>query len=279
MLKGLYVTQPNTLVIPSSTPDLLDSEFWGVREVDGLGRPDATTYTADRVGTDASFWSGLTVKSRKITLSVDAQADIYKMELYKLLGYGEKRRMFFETDTGTYWIDGYTTGMKYTASPSSVSEFEIPFYCPYPWFRSAKYHEKAITYGGGAVSVSQNGDVRAGIELYLTMESEINLHEFSMSLRKQSAMQSAISYNSSTFHSLKDAPRREDAVLLIDTTPGNHTFFTAQAVQDITITNDWCTVPPTGAVDISTEISISSGVTLATTASGFIRWHDTWSGI
>ena len=274
MLKGLYVTQPNTLVIPSSTPDLLDSEFWGVCEVDGLGRPDATTYTTDRVGTDASFWSGLTVKSRKITLSVDAQADIYKMQLYKLLGYGEKRRMFFETDTGTYWIDGYTTGMKYTASPSAVSEFEIPFYCPYPWFRSAQYHEQPITYGGGSVSVSQNGDVCAGVEMYLPSTFVGVLAQFGLS----SSDGTSFEYGSDEYQHLNGSST--SPVLLADTTPGNHRFLVKKAIRDIALTNGWCTVPTIGTTAaLTATITTVSGINFDTTADGFLRWHDTFTGI
>ena len=274
MLNGLYVTEPNTLIIPSGAPDLLDSEFWGICEIDGLGRPDAATYTADKVGSDASFWSGLSVKSRKITLSVDAQSDIYKMQLYKALGYGDKRRMFFETDAGIFWIDGYVTGMKYTSDASAISEFEIPIFCPYPWFRSAKYHEKAITYGGDAVSVSQNGDVRAGVGLYLPSTSTGNLNYLKVSSAPDGY---AIKYESSEYQHIMGIANQP--ILLIDTTPGNHAFLASKMVQDIAITKDWCTVPATGAVNISAQIGIWSGLNYIETANGLIRWHDTWSGI
>lgn len=278
MLKGLYIDSwvggVRDEKIPSGAVNLVNNKDFDLREVDGLGRPDAEMYTQDKVSVDASFYSGQTIKSRTITLTVKTRNDFCRMQLYHMLGYGDKRCIFVETDAGTFWIEGYVKGASYTAKPAERQEIEISIFCPYPWFQSAQYHEQPITYGGGSVSVSQNGDVCAGVEMYLPSTFVGVLAQFGLS----SSDGTGFEYGSDEYQHLNGGSN--SPVLLADTTPGNHRFLAKKAIRDIALTNGWCTVPTAGkAVALTATIATVSGLSFDTTADGFLRWHDTFTGI
>lgn len=264
MVKGFYSIPAGSTAIPAGSPNLIHIDRYGIREIDGVGRPEADMYTTELVGADASVYSGQTVKSRTITLSVDAQNEYAARELYRQFPYNTKRRFVFETDYDTYFIDGIAKGMPRTQGTSCRSEFEIPIFCPYPWFRSFRAHSKNFTFNE-EFGVTQAGDVRAGIEIYANLTAEAKLTVFKIVDGKGNE----IRYNSDIVYT----PSRAGKALLIDTTPGLHRFLRLKAVKDIRIINDWVTVP---AGEDGTSITASMN---AVGASGTAVWYDTWSGI
>lgn len=264
MLNGLYVTEPKTLIIPPEAPNLLDNESWGICEIDGLGRPEAEQlYTTELVGADASIYSGQSVKSRIVTLSVDAQDEYSMRALYKQFPYNTKRRLIFETEYDTYFIDCIAKGMPRTQGISNRAEFEISIFCPYPWFRSLRPHKKNFTFGD-AVDIEQDGDICAGVRIYANLGLTEKLTNFSISDQTGNK----ITYESDIAYIPAAAGNR----LLIDTTPGAHAFLRLKDVQNIRIKNNWVTVPVGERTTITTSIN-------AVNASGTIEWYDTWSGI
>lgn len=266
MLKGLYIGGTNDYTIPASASNMLNNKTLDVCEIDGLGRPSADLYTTELVGADASVYSGQTVKSRSITLSVKPRGDAGRMALYRMLGYGQKKRIFLESDTGVYWIDGYVKGATYAAKPAQQSEIEIPIFCPYPWFRSLKAHEVFVPFGT-SFSAQQAGDIRAGLDVYVGVNTAGKMGSFGLSDSKGNA----VSYHSNSYYQITGA---KGYVRLVDTTPGAHGFITAKAIQNITLTNDWVTVPPD-----EEETTITATFNTDGTPDGKFVWYDTWSGI
>ena len=269
MLKGFYVTDTTEHILPQGAVNLIESDKYGIREVDGLGRPDAEMYTNSIAGADASFYIGQTVKSRTITLSVDAQNDFYRMELYKLFGYGKKKRIFLETNTGTYWIDAYAKGMTYATKPAIRTEFEIPIFCPYPWFRSVKCHEKQLKTNEQVTihDCSHSGDICAGLQLRSALYVDVLVEQISMENRNN-----AVSFDTrvATFG---------EEIVLLDTTPGEHVF-----------AGGWRMTPPsnskiTGAMPTLLPYESQNIIIYVNSAGSyeedvcFLRWYDTWSGV
>ena len=264
MLKGFYSIPAGSAAIPAGSPNLIHIDRFGIREIDGVGRPQADMYTTELVGADASVYSGQTVKNRTITLSVDAQNEYAARELYRQFPYNTKRRFVFETDYDTYFIDGIAKGMPRTQGTSRRSEFEIPIFCPYPWFRSLRAHSKSFTFGKEFGTV-QNGDVRAGIKIYANLSTQAKLTTFTII----DGNGNEIRYNADIVYT----PTHAGNTLLIDTTPGLHSFLRLKATKDIRIINDWVTVP-VGKEGTSITASMN-----AIGALGTAVWYDTWSGI
>ncbi len=266
MLKGFYSIPAGATAIPAGSPNLIHIDRYGIREIDGVGRPEADMYTTELVGTDASVYSGKTVKSRTITLSVDAQNEYATRELYRQFPYNTKRRFVFETECDTYFIDGIAKGMPRTQGVSQRSEFEIPIFCPYPWFRSLKAHEVFAPFGT-SFSAQQAGDIRAGLDVYVGVNTAGKMGSFGLSDSKGNA----VSYHSNSYYQITGA---KGYVRLVDTTPGAHGFITVKAIQNITLTNDWVTVPPD-----EEETTITATFNTDGTPDGKFVWYDTWGGI
>lgn len=266
MLKGFYSIPAGSAAIPAGSPNLIHIDRFGIREIDGVGRPQADMYTTELVGADASVYSGQTVKNRTITLSVDAQNEYAARELYRQFPYNTRRRFVFETEYDTYFIEGIAKGMPRTQGTSRRSEFEIPIFCPYPWFRSLRAHEVSAPYGT-SFSARQAGDIRAGIVAYAEMAAGGKLRTFELS----DNVGNAVSYRSSSYYQHVGT---KGYVRLVDTTPGAHGFMSAKAIQDITLTNDWVTVPPD-----EEGITITATFNTSETQNGKFVWYDTWGGI
>lgn len=307
MLKGLYIAGTNDYTIPADVMNILNSKMLDVCEIDGLGRPSADLYTTELVGTDASVYSGQTVKSRQITLSVKPRNDLERMKLYRLLGYGQKKRLFFENDAGIYWIDGYVKSATYAAKPAQRAEIEIPIFCPYPWFRSIEARQKAFAFGGDAITLQHNGDMPAGIKIYAPAQLAGRMIGFTLE-----SGENRIEYGSNEVYS--NSGGSTAYTLICETTPGVHRFHAAKSIRDIKITGGWITVPADDSIDLSADIRYIGSGTFTVEQSplrtvtndgnmviisqniaskgetvtpepveiskiGYAIWHDTWSGI
>ncbi len=265
MLKGLYVTDVSSS-IPATADNLINSGVLDVTEIDGLGRPSAELYTTELVGADASVYGTQSVKNRTITLSIQTRSNADRMELYRRFGYGNKRRLFLENDTGVYWIDGYVKGATYAAKPAKLTELEIPIFCPYPWFRSLLAHKVDVPFGTSFIA-QQRGDICAGIGASVEINTAGNMTAFALS----DSAGNAITYTSSGRYKLTGA---KGYIQLVNTTPGAHAFFNAKAIQDISVTKSWVTVPPNSEI-----ATITATFNTNETPNGRFIWYDTWSGI
>lgn len=268
MLKGLYIASLSDIsggTIPSGAQNMLTNKDFDVYEIEGLGRPSAELSESELVGADASVFSKISVKNRNITLSVKTRSDTGKFNLYKLLGFGEKRRLFFENDAGIFYIDGYTKGATYTAKQARLDDFEVPFFCPYPWFRACREHRQDITFGS-AFTARQAGDICAGIRIYASVDTTMELSAFDISDQRGNA----IHYDTTSVYT----PSRAGLALLVDTTPGAHSFLRLKDAKNVRIENDWVTVPVGEDTTITASIkNYARGVL------GVAAWRDTWSGI
>ena len=267
MLKGLYITNANNETIPSDAINLVNNTELDLREVDGLGRPDAEMYTQEKIAVDASFYSGQTVKSRTITLSVKTQNDLYRMILYRMLGYNDKRRIFVETDAGVYWIDGYVKGATYAAKPAVRQEVEISIFCPYPWFRSQSLNKVPVALDGQYNSVgmlSNAGDVPAGIQLWYPAG-----HADTITSIECSGGSGALELS----EEIRVESLSKDT-LLLDTTPGD--YYICDDVHGISIEN----VEIYGYLPTINPAALPVNVrAVGASTTGYIGWYDTWSGI
>ncbi|MCD8356255.1 MAG: hypothetical protein LUE11_06755 [Clostridia bacterium] len=152
--------------LPSDVVDLLDTRTFGTIEITGLYRPTADDYITELGGVDASHYGGMSVKYREIKLNLDAQTDIERMRLYRVLPYGKPRRFWIETNAGVFWIDGYVTGMPEGSSDNEIiANLDVTIKCPYPWFRSLERHE-GLLENGIAIAVQQDGDIPSGLTVY-----------------------------------------------------------------------------------------------------------------
>lgn len=266
MLKGFYVAPAGATTIPSASPNLIHIDKFGIREIDGIGRPEAELYTTELVGADVSIYSGQSVKSRTITLSVDAQDEYSMRTLYKQFPYNTRRRLIFETEYDTYFIDGIAKGMPRTQGVSNRAEFEISIFCPYPWFRSLLAHTVDVPFGT-SFTARQHGDICAGIRASVEINTAGDMTNFGLS----DSAGNAITYTSSGRYKLTGAT---GYIQLVNTTPGAHAFFNAKAIQDISVTNNWVTVPPNGEI-----ATITATFNTNETPNGRFIWYDTWSGI
>lgn len=270
MLKGLYIDSwvggVRDEKIPSDAVNLVNNKDFDLREVDGLGRPDAEMYTQDKVSVDASFYSGQTIKNRTITLTVKTRNDFCRMQLYHMLGYGDKRCIFIETDAGTFWIEGYVKGASYTAKPAERQEIEISIFCPYPWFRSLKLNRMPIALNDQYNKIdwlSNVGDVEAGIQLWYPAGHSDDITSISVSSG------GAIKYSAEM-----RVENLKGDTLLLDATPGDYYIredVHGLSIEDVEIAGGLPTINPS-ALPVTVRAAGAS-------TTGYIAWYDTWSGI
>lgn len=276
MLKHIYVGEPSGSIIPADAVDLMDTSTFGTIKVIGLGRPDADLYSFAYAGIDASCVSGMSVPSRTITLEVDTQNEYQRMRLYRILTYKKARRFWIVNDTGIYWIDGYVTEIPYDEEGHDISSFEIPVFCPYPWFRSVELHEKEIIVGASElVHLKQSGDAPAGILVY-EQGTLLEIGEI-LSFRLETGGGDYFEAESGArFHVHAPDIYR---LLLVDTTPGGagldtSVMFSADVLASIDMSANLITVDPDDGVDISLTVSAAS-----TSLRFFACWYDTFTAI
>lgn len=276
MLKHIYVGEPSGSIIPADAVDLMDTSTFGTIKVIGLGRPDADLYSFAYAGVDASCVSGMSVSSRTITLEVDTQNEYQRMRLYRILPYKKARRFWIVNDTGIYWIDGYVTEIPYDEEGHDISSFEIPVFCPYPWFRGIELHEQEIIAGDeNSVSLAQTGDAPAGILVY-EQGTLLEIGEI-LSFRLETGGGDYFEAESGArFHVHAPDIYR---LLLVDTTPGGagldtSVMFSADVLASIDMSADLITVDPDSGADISLTVSAAS-----TSLRFFACWYDTFTAI
>lgn len=265
MLKGFYVAavpQEDGGGIPVDAVDLLDTCCFGVIKVTGLRRPEADVYMSDRGGVDASYISGMSVKSRTITLEIDAQNDAQRMRMYKLLPYQMPRRFYAVTDAGTYWIDGYAKAITGDEEGLPVSSLELPIVCPYPWWRSVELHRLVIAPGAdNTLHLTQQGDVAAGVLLYAQNVSEDPLaYIYSFTLSDKVGRYFSYSNGGDSKKTRVIVHADGLGTLLVDTTPGAHRWAKVSQKHEDTLANimprlsvsaEWILVDPNTGSDVS----------------------------
>lgn len=276
MLKHIYVGDTSGSKVPADAIDLIDTSMFGTIKVIGLGRPEADLYSFAYAGIDASCVSGMSVPSRTITLEVDTQNEYQRMRLYRILPYKKARRFWIVNDTGIYWIDGYVTEIPYDEEGHDISSFEIPVFCPYPWFRSVELHEKEIIVGASElVHLKQSGDAPAGILVY-AQGTLLEIGEVLSFHLETGGGDYFEAESGARFHVHAPDIYR---LLLVDTTPGGagldtSVMFSADVLASIDMSANLITVDPDDGVDISLTVSAAS-----TSLRFFACWYDTFTAI
>lgn len=285
MYKHFYVSGiPNTdgEMIPPDAVDLLDPRTFGVIEITGLYRPTADDYITDLGGIDASVYGGMSVKSRTITLNLDAQTDMERMRLYRVLPYGKPRRFWIETNVGVFWIDGYVTGMPEGSDNNDlIANFDVTIKCPYPWFRSLQAHKYRI-YAQQEGIYQQSGDVPAGARIYF-LDVSGDDHQYISNFW----LQSMYSDNVATF-SWSSTVRNcvlpnDEPGLFLDTTPGQ-TWWQHMSMYSGSTKDFLAEIDLDGEVLVypeGTELRIMSDtlVNLGSNVEIWLEYFDTYSGV
>lgn len=275
MLRHLYVGSPESGL--SGAVDLLDTRTFGTIRVTGLGRPAAELSSFAYAGIDASHVSGMSIPSRTITMEVGTQNECQRMRLYRVMPFRKLLRFWIVNDTGIYWIDGYAKELPYDEIGHDISSFEIPVFCPYPWFRSEKLHEKEIIVGASElVHLEQSGDAPAGILLYAqgSLSNLGKITSFSLEDGAGDYFTASVNFVSSII-----APGIQRS-LLVDTTPdgnlGTSGKFDAEYLASIDMSDNLITIDPDSGVDVALDVTS----TIDTTAYQFFAcWYDTFTAI
>lgn len=275
MLRHLYVGNPEARM--SDAADLLDTRTFGTIKITGLGRPAAELSSFAYAGIDASHVSGMSIPSRTITMEVDTQNEHQRMQLYRVMPFRKLLRFWIVNDTGTYWIDGYAKELPYDEIGHDVSSFEIPVFCPYPWFRSEWMHEKEIAIGATElVHLKQTGDAPAGILLYAqgSLSNLGKITSFSLEDGAGDYFTASVNFVSSII-----VPGIHRS-LLVDTTPngnlGTSGKFDAAYLASVDMSGDLITVEP----DLGVDVALAVASTIDTTAYQFFAcWYDTFTAI
>lgn len=254
----------------------MDTSTFGTLKILGLGRPDAELHSFAYAGIDASKVFGLSVPSRLITLDIHTQNDYQRMRLYRALPYGQVRRFWFGNDTGVYWIDGYATELPYDEVGHEISSFEIPIFCPYPWFRRAGQHELEIAADAAkTVHLTQSGDVPAGIRIYA--QGTFNQLGALESFRLSNRISGGDYFEAKTDNRLVASIPGIFRNLLLDTTPGADSMglegtFSAEFLSSVDMSANLITVDPENGTDLVFTASSS-------TCQFFACWYDTFTAI
>lgn len=276
MLRHLYVGDPDDGL--SGAADLLDIRTFGTIKITGLGRPVADLSSFAYAGIDASHVSGMSIPSRTITMEVDTQNEYQRMRLYRVMPFRKLLRFWIVNDTGTYWIDGYAKELPYDEIGHDISSFEIPVFCPYPWFRSKRLHEKEITIGATElIHLKQSGDAPAGILVYAqgSLSNLGRITSFRLESGTGDYFTASVNFVSSII--IPGIHRN----LLVDTTPngnlGTSGKFDAEYLASIDMSDDLITVEPDTGVDVT--LDVSSVVSDMTVYQFFACWYDTFTAI
>lgn len=261
--------------MPVGAADLLDTSTFGTIKILGLGRPEANVYSYAYAGIDASQVTGMTISDRTITLVMDTQTTFQRMLLYKMLPYKQMRRIWICNDVGIYWIDGYATELPYDEMGHEISSFEIPVFCPYPWF-CGEYHELDIILDDDPLHLTHEGDASAGIAIYA--QGSVADLERIMSFR----LESSKDYFSASTHVMSSVIGPTGGkMLLIDTTPGiglgTEGRFDAEYLASIDMSADLITIAPNTGVDIS--LTIRNLNDLTSPCQFLVGWYDTYTAI
>lgn len=307
MYKHFYVSaipEVNGGNLPENAIDLLDDRIFGVIEITGLYRPEAEDYITELGGVDASYYGGMSIKYREIKLNLDAQDDMQRMRLYRALPYGQPRRFWIETHAGTFWIDGYVTGMPEGSSNNDIiANLDVTIKCPYPWFRSLHPHSAVITPfvlvsdGGSSyiaptyadyTAISQNGDVPAGIQVWaewINGDPGTTYPGSAFTLQDDNGNAFKFLY---TFGTGVGIDYNDGAVMLVDTTEGSQQWANLSKISkdefvenyipsSITFSGETVSVRP--FVETRLLFSFDYYMNYTNTHRVTLKWFDTWSGI
>lgn len=300
MIKHVFVSEvpeENGGAIPSGAVDIADPREFGLEEPEGFFRPDGDDNFVELGGIDASYCAGIHVKSREITLNVTAQSDIQRMRLYKTLPFNEQRRLWVETEAGTFWIDGYATSIPGVVEQTPWSDHKVKIKCPYPWFRSLHpnifdvniFNIDTETSVLEYTDLYQYGDIPAGIELfagYKTSKPTGSYPGAAFTLQDSKANMFKFNY---TFDDTVAIRYSTKPVMLVNTTPGNFDWakltkksIGARILQkyipaSITLSGDNILVPSRGGNSIGFWYDYHMDYSVYFHA--YAQVFDTWSGI
>lgn len=304
MIRHVFVTpipDTNGGAIPAGAIDIADPREFGIEEPEGLFRPEGDDHLVELGGIDASYYAGTNLKAREMTFNITAQSDMQRMRLYKALPFGAQRRFWIETGAGTFWIDGYAMSIPGVVEQTPWSDHKVKIKCPYPWFRSL--HPNifdvpilSIDGDGGTAdyaSLSQHGDVAAGVELFVGYKSDKRPYPESSYPGAAFTMQD-LSLNVFKFNYTHDdtvAIKYESKpVMLINTTPGNFDWAKLEKrsssgthilkkyiPSSITLSGDNIMVPPDEGNSIGFYFDYHMDYSQYFRA--YAQVFDTWSGI
>lgn len=140
--------------------ELTHNSAYSITEIDGIDPPDAVINTTRNANADGSVYNSSYVNNRTIiiTLSINAPAEMNRINLYKYFKVKFPVRLYYQNATRNVYIDGYVQNVQ-IAFFNKKQTAQITVFCPQPLFN----------------------DVDASFQEFTTVE---NLFEFPFSIEE-----------------------------------------------------------------------------------------------
>lgn len=115
---------------------LTGNKNFELSHIDGLNPPTASIVLTDLAGMDGAIFNSARLPKRNIVLTIVYQPPIEENRnlIYKYFPVKAPLRLYFETETKSVWIDGYTEANE-VGLFSKSQQSKISIVCPNPYFK------------------------------------------------------------------------------------------------------------------------------------------------
>ena len=119
--------------------ELTHNSAYSITEIDGIDPPDAVINTTRNANADGSVYNSSYVNNRTIiiTLSINAPAEINRINLYKYFKAKFPVRLYYQNSTRNVYIDGYVQNVQ-IAFFNKKQTAQITIFCPQPLFNGVE---------------------------------------------------------------------------------------------------------------------------------------------
>ena len=119
--------------------ELTHNQAYSITEIDGIDPPDAVINTTRNANADGSVFNSSYVNNRTIiiTLSINAPAELNRINLYKYFKAKFPVRLYYQNSTRNVYIDGYVQNVQ-IAFFNKKQTAQITVFCPQPLFNGVE---------------------------------------------------------------------------------------------------------------------------------------------
>lgn len=119
--------------------ELTHNQAYSITEIDGIDPPDAVINTTRNANADGSVYNSSYVNNRTIiiTLSINAPAELNRINLYKYFKVKFPVRLYYQNATRNVYINGYVQNVQ-IAFFNKKQTAQITVFCPQPLFNDVE---------------------------------------------------------------------------------------------------------------------------------------------